>query len=371
MTVPNNSSNGPSHPMKISQLYIYPIKSLRPTKIPKAQITRYGFPYDRSFMLLKDQGEQGENGKRYKNMAVAYFPEMTLFLTNVKHPEGGDFNGEINVTYSPPEGEKKTITVPLQPDTAELDLMDINMHGSPTTGFNMGDRYNSWFSSCFGYPVVFVYIGSNERSVLFPEANALREQSQPSSWLSGITSTVSSLLSSSTEKESRGEKIKFHDCAPYLFVCQTSCDVVSTWLPEGEEMDITKFRPNIVLSGSPAPWEEDYWGEVTIRSANSHRELTIPLLHNCIRCASLNIDFTTGKPGTGKAGEVLKMLQKDRRVDTGKKYSPVFGRYGFLKGDGGMVSLGDEVWVSKRNEERTSFGKYFLFDSERRARGMC
>lgn len=370
MTVSNGSLTGSNHTMKISQLYLYPIKSLRPTKISSAQITRNGFPYDRTFMLLKDQGDQGENGKQYKNMAVAYFPEMTLFLTDVKYPEG-DFEGEITVTYSPPDGEKKTITVPLQPDTAKLDLMDINMHGSLTTGFNMGDHYNSWFSSCFGYPVVFVYIGSNKRSVLFSEANALHAQSQPSSWLSGITSTFSSFLGSSNETETNGEKINFHDCAPYLFVSQSSCDVVSTWLPEGEEMDITKFRPNIVLTGSPTPWEEDYWGEVTIRSTSEDRELVIPLLHNCIRCASLNIDFATGKSGTGKAGEVLKMLQKDRRVDTGKKYSPVFGRYGFLKGEGGTVSLGDKVWVSRRNEGRTSFGNYFLFDSERRARGMC
>lgn len=370
MTVSSGSSDGPTQPMRISQLYLYPIKSLRPTKISKTLVTKEGFPYDRQFMLLKDQSNKSEKGRRYRNMAVAYFPEMTLFLTDIKYPEG-DFKGEIAVTHSPPNGEKKTITVPLQPDTAELDPFDVDMHGSRTTGFNMGDHYNSWFTSCFGYPVVFVYIGSNRRPVLFPEFQA---QPQQSSWLSSIASTVSSLLGSAEEKENNDERIGFQDVAPYLFVSQTSSDVVSQWLPEGEEMDISKFRPNVVLSGSREAWEEDYWGEVTIIPTSSEdderHEITVPLVHNCIRCASLNIDFATGKPGSGKTGEVLKMLQKDRRVDKGKKYSAVFGRYGFLKGEGGIVSLGNEVRVSKRNAERTVFGGLWTFDSERRAKGL-
>jgi uncharacterized protein YcbX len=375
MTDANTSADGSSPAMKVAQLYLYPIKSLRPTNLSEAQFTREGFLYDRSFMLRKDQGEGRPDGKRYRNMAVADFPEMALFSTDIKYP-ADDFDGEITVTHSPPEGEKKTITVPLQPNVRDLERMDINMHGSPTTGFNMGERYNSWFSSCFGYPVVFVYIGNNHRPVLFPEVTDQGPENQPSSWLSSITSTVSSFLSGQQNDGSNGEKINFHDCAPYLLVSQTSSDVVSSWLPEGEEMDISKFRPNLVLTGAATPWDEDYWGEVTIRSASSTdgdhaREITISLLHNCIRCVSLNVDFNTGKASKGKAGEVLKMLQKDRRVDKGKKYGAVFGRYGFLKAgsEGGVVKVGDEVVVSRRNEERTAFGGW-LFDSERRWLGI-
>lgn len=80
-----------------------------------------------------------------------------------------------------------------------------------------------------------------------------------------------------------------------------------------------------------------------------------------MRCTSLNVDYDTGKPGEGAKGEVLKALQKDRRVDPGHKYSPVFGRYGFLqRGEDGVVkdavlSVGDKVEVTKRNVERTVF----------------
>lgn len=56
---------------------------------------------------------------------------------------------------------------------------------------------------------------------------------------------------------------------------------------------------------------------------------------------------------------MLKKLNSDRRVDRGAKWSPVFGRYSFLAPDcdGQVISVGDEVVVSKRLEETTKFGK--------------
>jgi hypothetical protein len=104
-------------------------------------------------LQVKDEG-------RYKNISFAHYPEMTLFSADIKFPDG-DFKGEIIVTHVPPDGEPKTLIVSLQPETADLSSIDIMMHGSSTTGYNMGKYYGSWFSNCFGYSVAFVYIGSN------------------------------------------------------------------------------------------------------------------------------------------------------------------------------------------------------------------
>ncbi|TID22307.1 MOSC domain-containing protein [Venturia nashicola] len=334
--------------MKITQLYIYPIKSLRPTPVTSAIATKTGFTYDRRFMLLKrlDDGT-------YQNMLVSGFPEMTLFLTSIKFPSSKSAaDGEVTVTFSPPEGEKKTIIVPLVPDVAELERVDVNMHSSPTQAKNMGEKYNDWFSSCFGFPVVFVYVGEGRRPVLF--ANPAKAQpATSSSWLSSLTSSI--LGSNKENGPGDGKReIAFQDCAHFLVVTEESLESVSDRLPEGEEMDVTKFRPNIVLSGADQAWDEDFWGEVTF--GNGDGGLKIELQHNCVRCKSVNVDYQTGKPGTGKAGEVLKLMQSDRRVDKLKKYSPVFGRYGFLTaGNGEEITLGSEVSVTKRNKERSGF----------------
>lgn len=276
----------------------------------------------------------------YKNMAVSNYPEMTQFLTAI------DFdcktNGIITVNFRAfgNEEDHQSIKIPLIPNTDKLEPFNVNMHDSPTKAFKMPDEYSSWFSRCFGYQVVLVYLGQNRRDVLFQDMVPKKS----SSWLSRIISGIAS----------SDYRITFADCAPYLIVSETSLADVSSRLPSGEEMDITKFRPNIVLEGAETAWEEDYWRKIKVGTAE------IIMMHNCVRCKSINIDYETGKPGTGPSGEVLKKLQKDRRVDVGAKWSPVFGRYSFWnpRSSEQVINVGDEVVVTEVNRDRTVFSKF-------------
>lgn len=284
------------------------------------------------------------NSEGLKNMAVSHYPQMTQFLTNLILPESDDNGiGSIVVTFrAPGSTEAKTLRITLQPNTAQLEAFQVNMHNSPTTAYKMPAEYNSWFSSCFGFEVILAYLGDGLRDVLFQDL-----MPKPSSWLSSLSSTV---LGTS---DPGVHKITFADCSPFLVVSKTSLDDVSSRLPDGERMDVTKFRPNIVIEGAENPWEEDFWGRVKIG------DIELTLAHNCIRCKSINIDYSTGKPGTGEAGEVLKKLQKDRRVDKGAKWSPVFGRYAYWtsKSGGQVWKVGDEVRVIQLNPERTTWSK--------------
>jgi len=114
------------------------------------------------------------------------------------------------------------------------------------------------------------------------------------------------------------------------------------------------LQPNIVLKGAFEAYQEDYWGSIRL---NNSTELI--MAHNCVRCASINIDYETGKPGKGAQGEVLKRLQKDRRIDIGAKWSPVFGRYSFwgVGAKDKVVKVGDQVNVNKVNEGLTIWSK--------------
>ncbi|KAI9738857.1 MAG: hypothetical protein M1834_008364 [Cirrosporium novae-zelandiae] len=304
-----------NHPgsLFLPQLYLYPIKSLRGAAVSSAEITKQGFQYDRRFMLLK------VNPNGFANMHIVHHYEMALFHQEIEKPNPmKGVKGKIKVTYCPPGKSSKTLEVPLQPDTTNLESIQVTMHRSSTQAYNMGTEFNRWFSDCLGYDVVLAYIGDNTREVLgnlAPGANG-----QSSSWISSITSSLP-VLGSDTEKASIG----FSDCAPFLVVTETSLDDVSARLSAGEKMDITKFRPNIVVGSSElGAYEEDFWGELTINN-----ETKIDLTANCGRCMSINVDYRTGKAGEGEMGNVLKKLMKDRRVDAGAKYSP--GRY-YLEG---------------------------------------
>ena len=266
--------------------------------------------------------------------------------------------GTFTVTYNPPDGDTKSLEIPLEPELGSLKRVDVSLHQSPAKAYEMEDRVNAWFSTCFGYDVMLVYLGPNRRPVL-GNLSPNVVQKQPAGIASWLASATPSLPDIMGIKKKEDDGITFADLAAYLVVTEESLQNVSSRFSDGTEMDVTKFRPNIVLSGSKEAFEEDYWGGITINSSSGPTEIV--LTQNCARCISINIDYSTGKAATGEAGNALKKLMKDRRVDKGNKWSPIFGRYGFLKptkeGDGRTIAVGCEVDVSKVNGERTTFGK--------------
>ncbi|KAL4792888.1 serine hydroxymethyltransferase-domain-containing protein [Aspergillus venezuelensis] len=403
----------PSHSIP-SLIYIYPIKSLRGVSLLSATATRTGFKYDRRFMLLKvipAEGDAGERGETtLKNMHVPHFPEMALFGTDLFEPEGQREKGRVRVTFYPPSAEQEdgvvqgakkgdSIEIPLTPDTRGLEELAVVMHKSPTKGFNMGSSYNEWFSERLGYDVVLAYLGDGDwRPVLgtfAPGKHVAHKGRQGSdsalvaaallcvlgvvfvgfTWFGfdfgfaaeqryqyqsiGIGGAVTFAIGFLTYlllkgKSTLDERITFADTAPYMVISETSVANVTGRL-EDEEMDVKKFRSNIVVEGAETAWEEDFWAELVIGDAQQVRLL---LTANCVRCRSLDVDYATGKMGTGESGKVLKKLMSDRRVDSGAKYSPVFGRYGFLAGtsDSKTVRVGDEVAVARGMKERAIYG---------------
>ncbi|KAI1268862.1 hypothetical protein F5Y18DRAFT_169883 [Xylariaceae sp. FL1019] len=359
--------------MKITELYIYPIKSLAPLAVTQTRLRREGLEHDRRFMLLKVQ----PNGE-YKNIQTAYMPECVLFDQKLE-------DGNILITYripSPPlfapeaPEQRTALRVPLCPKLEGRDLVDVKLMGSSTTAYRMGDPYDSWFSACFGYKAILVYIGNQGRPVLAhrPSGHPLwqRPQSGQGGWLSSIAAYIPSLLHNN-EDEGKQEQLVFNECAPFLLTSRASLRDVSTRLPAGETMDMRKFRPNIVVDeteeeGKLQAWDEDYWAEVVIRRKGTRDENSeyveqtrLALTANCARCVSINIDYETGQPAKGELGTVLKKLMKDRRVDPGSKWSPIFGRYAFLppsigkEDDGVEVRVGDDVEVVTRLDQRDTW----------------
>ena len=298
---------------------------------------------------------------KLENMTVTYFPELLLFCQSINQSAG-----TFTVEYRPPKGSCQRIEIPLEPGIKGLKCMNISLHQSPAQAYDMGDEIDCWFSKCCGYDVILVYLEFNRRPVLGNlSPNTTSHENQ--SWFSSVKSAVPAILGA--DKQESRSQISFADVAAYLVVTEESLKNVSSRLSDGSQMDVTKFRPNIVVSGAPGPWDEDYWGRIIIKTRvnddNEIQGIELALTQNCARCVSINVDYETGQPGTGEAGTVLKKLMKDRRIDKGNKYSPIFGRYGFLdpraSSESRSIAVGDEVIISTRNAERTTFGKERLW----------
>lgn len=99
-------------------------------------------------------------GGGWENMLVGKISEMALFTQQLRHrPDDGvpvavvvSFGGGGKKGW---DGRKKEVKleVALEPDTQGLELIDVVLHGSGTKAYRMGERYDSWFSECFGYEV--------------------------------------------------------------------------------------------------------------------------------------------------------------------------------------------------------------------------
>ncbi|KAJ4399155.1 hypothetical protein N0V85_006105 [Neurospora sp. IMI 360204] len=458
--------------MKITQLYVYPIKALRPIPLQHAQLTPQGVKYDRTFMLYhvktKVEADGSSMSTELKKMQLSSYPQCALFEQTIVSRDDGQ--KEVLVKWHAPslstessEGgeeleqeqaereklkrlEAETITVELDPPPRieELEKVGVDLHGSPTTCYKVGEEYDRWFSERFGFQVVFVYLGDGKRQILgtslLPPTTASgahshshassrcqsgqstpQQQQQPQQqsgggggWLSTLSSltswfptvpiSVPGFIAIQAEREEEKQQpkpwITFTDVAPLLITSESSLSNLSARLapcPESTstesaestppQVPMYKLRPNLVLDGEgEEAWAEDYWGELVITSTssasptnnnNSNRnrktKTKLHLTGNCARCTSLNVDYDTGKPAKGEMGTVLKKLMKDRRVDPGMKWSPVFGRYAFVGGtcvdksgeekEEGKgreeeerevwISVDDEVQVTRRNEERT------------------
>ncbi|CAK7209844.1 hypothetical protein SCUCBS95973_000579 [Sporothrix curviconia] len=455
--------------MKVTGLYVYPVKALRGIAMPTAELGPQGIRYDRRFMLLTKKRSKKQT---LAKMQLSSFPECALFSQEIVDAKAAgespasDGDKVVVVHYHPPEkgenGERGVaggdssaskvsdsnrivmspvqhppLRIPLNPSYGSLQPLDVNLHGSPARGYRMGDPYDAWFSACFGFDVVLVYIGDGQRKVLgdalklgvhLPKKKTTKTNAEKNAHaasppnnslfalvLTYVVGACLALLAALGLRRKTQEKpdepwIAFSDCAPFLVTAESSLRNVSARMSEGVEVPMYKFRPNIVVDGEgEEEWAEDYWGELTVTRGNASQEASAPstpslsrsrstsslaslaltsassatavtpdketptgpvrllLTSNCARCTSLNVDYSTGTRAAGELGEVLKRLAKDRRVDPGTKYSPVFGRYAFLDQRGGakslddddeedgvvQISVGNEVAVTRRNAERT------------------
>jgi len=343
--------------MQIPRLFCYPIKLLREVALGTAEATSNGIPYDRRFMLIKvltekeqeTEAARGKAGKKMQTMTVRAFGKMSWFHQSLLSHSEGD---SVVVTFEDSNSaEQPSIEIPLTPDVKSLPEIDPTLYGKSAPAFDMKARYNDWYSKYFNFPVMLAYLGPNLRKA----KGSLDPGSE--SWYTWLMKKLEQLPFVGRFFHREPAKITLSDAAAYLVITEESNDHVTTRLPEGETMDITKFRPNIVVADADAAWDEDFWAGLKL--GNFLDGVDMILKGNCERCNAINVDYNTGATGKNPSGNILNTLRKDRSVDPGYK-APVFGRYGFLTGKsliitGANINVGDEVHIIKRNEDRTVF----------------
>lgn len=273
--------------MRVSGLFIYPIKAVRAVPLTEAVVELRGLVGDRRCLIV-DQDNVFVTQRDHPVLATVVAEPSGIGL-RVSGIGVRALEIAMPLTHQPPlpavhrdEGEYRTVTI----WRSQVDALDA------------GDQAASWVSSVLGFPARLVFMGPESRRPVDPDY--------------GLP----------------GDEVSFADGFPLLITNEASLNDLNERLPFPVPMN--RFRPNVVLSGANA-WGEDDWkllriGEVEFRNVKK-----------CGRCIVTTTDQTTGQR---MGDEPLRTLATFRNFD-GKA---MFGS-NLIPSGTGTIRVGDAVKV--------------------------
>lgn len=226
---------------QISELYIYPIKSLGGIKLDKATVTDRGFKYDRRWMLI-DDNNRFISQRECAGMALLKTSISDEFLTVT------DSRTNTLIKISLVSVNKDIKTVKIWDDTCAAQLVS--------------NEADTWFTKALGMNTRLVYMTDDTKRFTDPEYTSAKN----------LTS--------------------FSDAYPFMIIGQSSLNDLNGRL--NNSLPINRFRPNIVFTGGK-PYQEDLMDRFTINN------ITFNGVKLCARCNIITIDqynASTGKEPT-------------------------------------------------------------------------
>lgn len=231
--------------LTVSELFIYPIKSLGGIFLASAMVTDRGFQYDRRWMLV-DEDNHFLTQREFPAMALLQV-ELTDGGLKVYHKK--NIHSSIIIPFSPETNEKANVEI--WDDSCEAQFVS-----------KVADE---WFSDMLLLKCRLVFMpGSTKRLVDNNYA---------------------------FNKEITG----FSDAFPFLIIGQSSLNDLNSRLTE--PLPINRFRPNIVFTGGE-PFEEDGMEHFIINHINFYG------VKPCARC----VIPTINQDNIDKTKEPLRTL---------------------------------------------------------------
>lgn len=288
--------------MRLSEINIYPVKSLKGIALSEALVEKRGLRFDRRWMLTDREGmffTQRET------------PKMAVVSVAV------DGNGLI---ASAPGVEP--ISISSEPDSGER--MRVTVWDSVVDAVSYRGAVSEWFSDV---------LERNCRLVLMSESSERHVGER---------------------FDTGDDTVSFADGYPLLLIGEGSLAELNERLHDryrdeefGEKLPLpmNRFRPNVVVEGSD-PFAEDRWARVKIGEA------LFRVVKPCARCVITTIDQSRGE-FDGK--EPLKMLASFRaaKIAFPKTFESfghqpnyaLFGENLIPVNPGAVIRIGDEVEV--------------------------
>lgn len=238
----------------LSEIWIYPVKSLGGIRLKSAKVMHKGLQYDRRWMLVDEQGGF---------MTQRVYPEMALFKLDLDAGRNEMMITKKNATADPTikfnintDQSGKTFRAKIWND--EVDVIEV----SP--------ELSEWFR---------FHLKMYCKFVAFPESNP-----RPVDPVYKVND----------------EHVGLADAYPFMIIGQSSLDDLNNKLDVPVPMN--RFRPNFVFTGGD-PYEEDTWRNFAI---GKNRFVGVKL---CARCVLTTVNQDTAEKGI----EPLRTLSTYRK----------------------------------------------------------
>ena len=268
--------------LMLADIYIYPVKSLGGIRVSNWPVIETGLKYDRQWMLI-DTDNQFLSQRR--------LPRMALIKTALT---------ETQLIISAPGMDN--LTVELEPSGGEI-IKSTIWHDDVDT-FAVSVEADHWFSRFLNVKCRFVY--------------------QPDSTIRLVNPDFAK----------PDDRAALSDGFPFLLVSENSLVALNQAMLL--ELSMTRFRPNLVVSGC-ASYAEDTWREITIGN------ISFRLPKPCSRCSVPTINPETAE--TGK--EPLTTLNRLR-----KWQNKVYFGQNALHNECGVLSVGDSIDITLSGPQR-------------------
>lgn len=238
-------------PLVVTDLLVYPIKSLGGMSVSAAQVGDMGFEHDRRWMLIDENN---------RFVTQREFPEMALLKASIAN----------DILYVTDRRDGASIQIPLSSPSGSA--LQVNIWDDQCSALLVEGESTQWFSKRLGRPLRLVYMpDASHRLVDKDYAN-------------------------------QGEITGFSDGFPILIIGQSSLDDLNCRLEKPVPMD--RFRPNIVFSGGDA-FEEDSFRVFKIG------DVRLQAVKPCARC----VLTTTDQESAQRSAEPLKTLAGFRKAN--------------------------------------------------------
>ncbi|KAI0814790.1 MOSC N-terminal beta barrel domain-containing protein [Irpex lacteus] len=324
--------------VRVSKILVHPIKSCRGTSVSEARYTPIGLENDRKWCII--------DAKNNKILTAREIAKMVLIGPRLHYDNSSVAGGVLTVTV--PNGDATTsFSVPIQPTPAILSQWPIidkcSLFGqTDIDGYVCqaaepgGPSPSEILSNYMGKDVHLVMKGPRVRpcdpTPLFPnlEASSVFQDGYPLLVASeeSLAAVGSAIRDAATGTSATLGKIGGMDH--------------DRW--KDGQIEIERFRPNIVFTGAGVPYAEDAWRKIVIGDDMPDEANVISLVSKCTRCLLPNVDVKTG---IRDAAVPYKVIMKIRSgVDANNMNKACFGCNGVPSGNG-VVRVGDIVRVKE------------------------